>query len=65
MQDLIIGNVGSLTNEVVTDLVTGDAMTIVDPKWAEQGQFCIEQTLPLPATITGVIPRVTIGDTAK
>ena len=65
MQDLIIGNVGSLTNEVVTDLVTGDAMTIVDPKWAEQGQFAIEQTLPLPATITGVIPRVTIGDTAK
>ena len=65
MQDLVVGNVGSMTNEVVTDLVTGDAMTIVDPKWAEQGQFCIEQTLPLPATITGVIPRLTIGDTAK
>lgn len=65
MQDLIVGNIGSQTNELVTDLVSGDAWTIVDPKWAEQGQFCIEQTIPLPATVTGVIPRITIGDTGK
>ena len=61
MQDLIVGNVGSMSNKIVTDLVTGDAMTIVDPLWSEQGQFCIQQSNPLPATITGVIPRLTVG----
>jgi len=61
MQDLVIGNVGSMTNTIVTDLVTGDAMTYVDSLWASQGQFCIQQSLPLPATITGVIPRLTVG----
>lgn len=65
MQDFIIGNVGSLTNVAVTDLVTGDGMTYIDPRWAEQGQFCISQTLPLPATILGVIPELAVGNTAK
>ena len=65
MQDLIVGNVGSMTNKVVTDLVTGDARTIIDPLWASQGQFCIQQTLPLPATITGVIPQLTVGDNSN
>ena len=62
MKDLVVGNVGSMTNKVVTDLVTGDAKTIVDPLWAAQGQFCIQQSLPLPATVTGVIPELTVGN---
>ena len=62
MKDLVVGNVGSQTNQIVTDLVTGDAFTFVDPLWSAQGQFCIQQSLPFPATITGVIPRITGGD---
>ena len=60
MQDFTVGNVGSLTNTVVTDLVTGDGQTIIDPQWAEQGQFCISQTLPYPATILAVIPELSV-----
>lgn len=65
MSDLEIGNVGSSTNEVVTNLVTGDAQQIIDPAWTTQGQYYIEQPNPWPATILGVIPEVTIGDNTK
>ena len=47
--------------KVVTDLVTGDAMTFLDPSWTVPGQYCIEQAQPLPASILGVIPKVTTG----
>lgn len=63
MKDLVRGNVGQMTNEVVTDLVTGDAQTLLDPKWAPQGQYCVEQSQPYPATILGVMPQVVVGDT--
>lgn len=63
MKDLIIGNVGSASNSVVTGLVTGDARTIIDPSWDVPGQYCIQQPLPLPATILGVIPEIGVGDT--
>lgn len=62
MNDLVVGQVGSMTNEVVTDLVTGDAQTIVDPDWTPQGQYYITQPNPMPATILGVIPEIVIGD---
>jgi len=65
MKDLTLGNVGSQTNEVVTNLVTGDARTIIDPMWTEPGQYCFQQNLPYPVTILGVIPEITVGDTAK
>jgi hypothetical protein len=65
MKDLVVGNVGSATNTVVTGLVTADARTILDPTWTVPGQYCIEQPFPLPATILGVIPEVTVGDTPK
>lgn len=63
MKDLIVGNVGSMTNERVTDLVTGDARTELDPNWTTLGQYCIRQPFPYPATITGVIPQLAVGDT--
>lgn len=63
MKDLVMGNVGSATNEVVTGLVTGDARTIIDPKWSVPGQYCIQQPFPYPASILGVMPEITIGDT--
>jgi hypothetical protein len=60
MRDTVPGNIGSQTNEQVTDLVTGDAMTILDPKYSEQGQYCFMQLFPFPATILGVIPTFTV-----
>lgn len=63
MKDLILGNVGSMTNQKVTDLVTGDARTYLDPSYTTPGQYCIQQPFPFPATITGVIPQLAVGDT--
>lgn len=63
MKDLVLGNLGSQTNEVVTDLLTGDAWTVIDPSWDVQGQYCIQQPFPYPATILGVIPDIVVGDT--
>lgn len=65
MKDLIVGNVGSMTNELVTGLVTGDAQTVLDPKWQEIGQFWIQQVLPFPASILALMPELTVGDTPK
>lgn len=63
MKDLVRGNVGSATNTIVTNLVTGDVRTGLDPNWTVQGQYYITQPYPLPASILGVIPEITIGDT--
>jgi len=66
MKDLIIGNVSSMlvgqSTQVVTDLVAGDARTWLDPTYTIPGQYCIQQSSPLPATILGVIPNIVIGD---
>lgn len=61
MKDLAIGSVGSCTNELVTNLVTGDVQTIIDPNWSVPGQYYITQPFPYPASILGVIPRFTFG----
>lgn len=63
MKDLRLGNVGTMTNQRVTDLVTGDARTIIDPLWDVPGQYCIQQTTPYPASVLGVIPEIVVGDT--
>lgn len=63
MKDLVLGNLGSQTNEVVTGLVTGDAMTNINAQWTPQGQYFIQQDYPYPATVLGVIPDFTVGDT--
>jgi len=60
MSDLVVGNVGGMTNELVTDLVTGDARQVINPYWQEQGQIFIRQDLPFPASILGYIPTVTV-----
>ncbi len=65
IKDLVVGNVGSMTNVAVTDLVTGDVRPWLDPKWHEAGQYCFQQTKPYPATILGVFPSITLGDTDK
>jgi hypothetical protein len=63
MKDLVRGQVGQNTNTVVTDLVTGDATTTIDPKWQEAGQVFFEQPYPYPATVLGVIQDIVVGDT--
>lgn len=63
MKDLVVGNLNVMTNTVVSDLQTADARTIVDPSWDVPGQYCIQQSQPLPATILGVIPEIEVGDT--
>lgn len=65
MKDLVLGNVGSQTNQVVTGLVTGDARTILGPQYDTPGQYCIQQSNPYPASILGVIPELVVGDTPK
>lgn len=63
MKDLVVGNVGTMTNARVTNLVTGDARTLVDPLWDVPGQYCFQLNQPYPASILGVIPEITVGDT--
>ena len=74
VKDLQIGAVPSQSNgpTKIGDLVnpslnqsgpTIDAYIKLDPLWQEIGQFCIQQNLPYPATVLGVIPEVELGDT--
>lgn len=65
MKDFLLGNVGTQSNTVVTGLVDGDGRTILDQDWQEAGNYCIEQTLPYPATVLGVVPEIIIGDDYK
>lgn len=69
MKDLVVGNVGSMLvgqdTQTVSDLFTGYARTFLDPTYTVPGQYCIQQDQPLPATILGVIPQLTVGDTQK
>jgi hypothetical protein len=66
MKDLVQGNVSSMltgqASQIITDLVTGDARTALDPTYTVPGQYCIQQSLPYPATILGVFPSITQGD---
>ncbi len=67
MKDFQLGNIPTLSNgpSVVSDLYSGDGRTILDQVWQEPGQVCIQQNLPYPATILGVIPEVVVGDTPE
>lgn len=44
-------------------LLTGDYYAPIDPLWDVPGQVCIQIDDPVPASILGIIPEVTIGDT--
>jgi hypothetical protein len=74
VKDFQIGAIPSQSTgpgQVVTDLVNPsispngnvtDGFTVNDPLWQEIGQLCIQQNLPYPATILGIIPSVVVGD---
>jgi hypothetical protein len=65
MKDLVIGNIGTMSNALVSGLVTSDARVILDPQYDVFGQFCIQQSNPYPASILGVIPEIEVGDSTK
>lgn len=44
-------------------LGTSDERVNILPKWSTDGQVAIQITDPVPATILGVIPEITAGDT--
>jgi hypothetical protein len=66
MKDLVQGNVGSMltgqATQVVSGLFSGDARTFLDPTYTVPGQYCIQQSLPYPASVLGVFPSVVVGD---
>jgi hypothetical protein len=47
---------------LVTNLFSGDGRQILDQVWQEVGQLCIQQNLPYPATVLGVMPELEVGD---
>jgi hypothetical protein len=65
MKDLILGNIGTMSNALVAGLQTTDARIVVDPQWDVFGQYCIQQLNPYPASVLGIIPEIEVGDTAK
>ncbi len=42
-----------------------DGRLIIDQDWQEAGSYCVQQNLPYPATILGVMPEVVVGDTPR
>jgi hypothetical protein len=54
INDLVVGK--------VSGLVTGNAFSAIAPTYTVPGQYCIQQSEPLPATITGVFPEIVLGD---
>lgn len=68
MKDLVVGNVSSMltglpgTQQKVTDLVSGQARTYINPTNTVPGQIAIRQPNPLPATVLGVVLEVDVGD---
>jgi hypothetical protein len=53
------------SDQRVTDLVNGNAYVLLDPTYNIPGQIYIEQPYPYPATILGVFPELSVGDTPK
>jgi hypothetical protein len=74
VKDFVIGAIPSQSTgpgQTVMDLINPsispngnvtDGFTVNDPLWQEIGQLCIQQNLPYPATILGIIPSVVVGD---
>lgn len=44
------------------ELITGDERVVVDPRWEETGQICVQQSFPLPCSVLALVPEVQIGD---
>lgn len=56
-------NLATIGNPI--DLKTGDQRMQIDSQWNTEGQMCLRQAYPLPATVLGVVPEIIMGDTGK
>jgi len=65
MQDLVLGNVGTMSNQIVTGLVTGGCPDHCRSPMGRFRQYYIQQPNPYPASILGVIPEIEVGDSGK
>lgn len=45
------------------ELYTGDTRMVAPSLYSTDGQTCIQQDKPFPATVLGVIPEISLGDT--
>ncbi len=52
---------GLRTVSTVSSGVTQDYLTTIPSDWNTDGRLCIRQDLPLPITITALIPKVAMG----
>ena len=52
----------SVSMGAAVPLFTGDERVIIDAQYLVDDDCCIEQDNPLPCTILGVIPEVSVGD---
>lgn len=43
-------------------LITGDELITIGSRFTTEGQICIEQDFPLPATVLGCFPEISVGD---
>lgn len=57
MKESQLGNQNYYLNAPVTDLINADTRTKIDSTWDIPGQYCIQQNLPYPVSILGVIPE--------
>jgi hypothetical protein len=68
MKDLVDGAINSMQTglqqpaQQVNGLFSGDARTRLDASYNVFGQYCIRQDNPFPATVLGVFPALTLGD---
>ena len=46
-------------------LVSDDLRKIIQSVWKVDGQICVQQDYPLPATLLGYIPEEVVGDTGR
>ncbi len=47
------------------ELFEGDAFVVIGASWDDKGDICIEQDLPLPASVLGIIIQAVPGDTGR
>lgn len=50
------------SGQMTTKLFSGDFRANILPDWNEKGQVAVQQTLPLPLSLTALVPEVLDGD---